>query len=119
MERQMITTTRPMRVIAMAAIASAAALMSAGPAQAHPEVNVACDGLSNSRFTCAVGIRHAGPSVQIRWSVNGTRIPELDNRAFFTRGCQSGSVVVGRALVSDDRGSGEDSDSARCTSVAE
>jgi hypothetical protein len=97
----------------MAAIA-AAPLVSAGPAQAHPDVNVICEGASNSRFSCAVFVGHAGPSVQIRWYVNGIQIRELDNLRHFFRGCARGNDVVARAVATDDRGFGEDSDSARC-----
>lgn len=102
------------RMLTTTALAIGATLTLAGPAQAHPQVNVICEGVSNSRFMCTAFISGAHEPPQIRWFINGVHIPELDGATHFVRGCANGTRVTGRAVVTDIHGSGQDSDSAPC-----
>jgi hypothetical protein len=105
------------RTAAVFAAAAVAALGLAAPAQAHPEINVMCDPVPNSRHSCVVFIEGSAPPVRIRWYIDGKRIPELDDDNSWVRGCALGKSVTAKAVVTDPNGSDSGSDTVRCGGI--
>lgn len=111
-----------MRTMARSAGAALAAvtiatLGLAAPAQAHPEINVMCDPVPNSRHACVVLIEGSAPPVRIYWFIDGTHVPELNHDNSWVRGCALGKLVTAEALVIDPNGRDRDSDTVKCGDI--
>jgi hypothetical protein len=84
--------------------AAAAALALTPAADAVTAVDVHCES-GASKYICSAYHDAQAPST-VRWYINGTYVPFLDNRTFTgQRGCSAGSSVNVQAVVSDATGS--------------
>jgi hypothetical protein len=104
------------RVAVALAIAGLATLGLATPAQAHPEVRVGCDPLSNSRIGCTAHVS-GSTSFKIVWYIDDTHITSLDGRIGWVRGCERGKLVKVKAVVTDSLGSDSATVTVRCGAV--
>lgn len=96
-------------------LAAAASVALAPPANAVTHVDVTCES-GGSQYFCLASHDGVAP-VAVRWFVNGSHVPALDNRAFTgRRACARGTVVDVRVVVTDATGSATGTGGVHCNS---
>ena len=110
------------RAVGRWAVATVAGVVLAGSgagtvaaAAAPPTItSYGCEG-SGGRYFCFVSWTGGTAPVSIRWFYNGSPAAAFDDRSFFLRTCNVGTVATIRVVVSHAGGADEDSKVVPCT----